>query len=145
MKASSLPNLSVLVRRVLCIPATSTLSERIFSTAGLTLTKNRARLSGDTVERLVFLKGAPGGLWKSFFKGKRLRGAAPAPRPLIMTYEVRSHRGGRSRRVLPVLHASSIPVRFSTGSRASVGARVEHSSKRSVATHTLVGLAELQV
>jgi hypothetical protein len=40
--------LSVLASRVLCIPATSAPSERVFSIAGLTKSKDRARLASDT-------------------------------------------------------------------------------------------------
>jgi len=40
----------------LCIPATSTPSERCFSTAGLTVTEKRANLDPDTIEKLIFIK-----------------------------------------------------------------------------------------
>jgi hypothetical protein len=40
----------------LCIPATSVASERIFSTAGDLVTAQRSCLSGDQVDRLIFLK-----------------------------------------------------------------------------------------
>ena len=49
------PNLSKLARRVLCVPATSASSERMFSHAGLTVTKNRARLLPENAEMLIFL------------------------------------------------------------------------------------------
>ena len=42
-------------KRVLGILATSILSERIFSKTGLLLTTQRKRLSGDTVNKLIFL------------------------------------------------------------------------------------------
>ena len=48
------PILSQLCRRVLCIPATSASSERLFSTAGLTITNDRARLLPDNAEDLMF-------------------------------------------------------------------------------------------
>jgi hypothetical protein len=49
------PNIAKLALQVLPIPATSAPSERIFSTAGLTITKDRARLNSDRVNELVFL------------------------------------------------------------------------------------------
>jgi hAT family C-terminal dimerisation region len=53
-----LPLLSELARKVLCIPATSASSERVFSTTGLTVTAKRNRLSEDQAGRLVFLRGS---------------------------------------------------------------------------------------
>jgi hypothetical protein len=50
--------LSKLAARVLCIPATSAPSERVFSTAGLTIAKDRARLASHTANELVFLHDA---------------------------------------------------------------------------------------
>lgn len=47
--------LSILASRLLCIPATSAPSERVFSAAGLTITKDRARLASDTANELIFL------------------------------------------------------------------------------------------
>ena len=49
------PKLSTLARRVLCSPATSVPSERVFSIAGSTVSKLRASLDSDTVDMLVFL------------------------------------------------------------------------------------------
>src|SRR6476646_7076740 len=53
-----LPLLSELARKLLCIPATSASSERVLSTAGLTVTAKRNRLSEDQAGRLVFLRGS---------------------------------------------------------------------------------------
>ena len=50
--------LSVLAARVLCIPATSAPSERVFSVAGLTIAKDRARLASGTANDLIFLHEA---------------------------------------------------------------------------------------
>jgi hypothetical protein len=50
------PLLATLARRTLCIPATSAPSERIFSSAGLTITNLRARLTGDNAAMLIFLR-----------------------------------------------------------------------------------------
>ncbi len=44
--------LSILASRILCIPATSAPSEHIFSTAGLTISKDRARLASQTANEL---------------------------------------------------------------------------------------------
>ena len=54
-RAQLYPNLARLARRVLCIPATSAPSERLFSHAGLTIAKNRARLNPDFAEDLILL------------------------------------------------------------------------------------------
>jgi hypothetical protein len=50
--------LAVLAARILCIPATSAPSERVFSAAGLTIAKDRARLSPENASELVFLHDA---------------------------------------------------------------------------------------
>jgi hypothetical protein len=50
------PLLSELARALLCIPATSVPSERVFSTAGDILTSQRANLKGKHVDTLIFLK-----------------------------------------------------------------------------------------
>ena len=52
------PILSHLAYRLLCIPATSAPSERVFSSAGLTIAKDRARLAPQTANELVFLHDA---------------------------------------------------------------------------------------
>ncbi|KAI9909614.1 hypothetical protein PsorP6_014455 [Peronosclerospora sorghi] len=53
-----LPRLAKLAKKVLCIPATSTPSERMFSSAGLTVTKKRNNLEGGKVATLCFLNGS---------------------------------------------------------------------------------------
>ena len=50
-----LPILSRLARGILCIPATSAPSERVFSMAGLTISKLRASLSSDHASSMIFL------------------------------------------------------------------------------------------
>lgn len=49
------PRLSLLARKYLCIPATSSSSERVFSTGGNIVTCQRSSLKPDHVNRLVFL------------------------------------------------------------------------------------------
>jgi len=56
-KANSLcyPRLSHLVKPLFAIPATSTSSERLFSVAGLTVTRACSSLSRDNANTLIFL------------------------------------------------------------------------------------------
>lgn len=51
----SFPRISCLAKRYLCIPATSTPSERVFSTGGNIVTCQRAALKPEMVDTLVFL------------------------------------------------------------------------------------------
>ena len=51
-----LPKMSHLARKLLAIPATSTASERVFSTCAVILTDRRCRLSTTSLEMLLFLK-----------------------------------------------------------------------------------------
>jgi hAT family C-terminal dimerisation region len=53
-----LPLLSELARKLLCMPATSDSSERVFSTARLTVTAKRNRLSDDQADGLIFFRGS---------------------------------------------------------------------------------------
>lgn len=55
-KEDKYPLLSRYAKQLLGIPATSVASERVFSTAGDVVTAQRACLSGDQVNMLVFLK-----------------------------------------------------------------------------------------
>ena len=50
------PLLASLARQILCVPATSVPAERVFSTAGLTITQKRCSLSTDNVDMLIFLQ-----------------------------------------------------------------------------------------
>jgi hypothetical protein len=50
------PTLLLLVKRLLCIPATSAPSERVFSAAGLTISKDRASLLPEHASDMIFLK-----------------------------------------------------------------------------------------
>ena len=49
------PNVSKLAKSILCIPATSTASERIFSSAGTTISKKRNCLKPENVDKILFL------------------------------------------------------------------------------------------
>ena len=50
------PNLVRLARKFLCVPATSTQAERVFSWMGFLLNKRRLSLSGESVSMQLFLK-----------------------------------------------------------------------------------------
>ena len=52
-----LPTLSVIARKYLCIPATSAPPERVFSVAGLTISKQRSKLNSENTFCLIFLRG----------------------------------------------------------------------------------------
>jgi hypothetical protein len=55
-RADKYPLLSKYAKLLLGVPATSVASERVFSTAGDVVTAQRACLTGDQVDMLVFLK-----------------------------------------------------------------------------------------
>lgn len=55
-KQTTYPLLSNLAKHYLCVPATSVASERVFSTAGDLVTAQRSCLSGEQVDKLIFLK-----------------------------------------------------------------------------------------
>ena len=58
--------LSILASQLLSIPATSAPSEIVFSVAGLTISKDRARLASDVANELVFLHDALPGVQKYY-------------------------------------------------------------------------------
>jgi shikimate kinase len=58
----------MLARRILCIPATSAPSERVFSVAGQVVTAKRNRLHCASVALLVWLRAA----WQ-FFEERAMR------------------------------------------------------------------------
>ena len=58
MNQAQYPRLAKIVRDLLCVPATSTPSERIVSVAGNTVVPKRVSLDSSTVDELVFLNSA---------------------------------------------------------------------------------------
>ena len=56
MYKSKFPILSNLAKKYLCISATSTLSEKLFSDTGNTMTVKRTSLNQNLFERIVTLK-----------------------------------------------------------------------------------------
>ncbi len=67
INSATYPRVSLLAKRYLCIPATSSPSERAFSTGGNIVSCHRAALKPDTVDRLVFLAKKIIIMWK-FYK-----------------------------------------------------------------------------
>jgi hypothetical protein len=61
------PIIAHLAQRLLCIPATSAVSEHVFSSAGLTIAKDCASLAPDTASELVFLHEVLPALRKDLF------------------------------------------------------------------------------
>jgi hypothetical protein len=66
------PALATLARQYLCVPATSAGVERFFSSAGLTISHLRTRLSSKSVEQILFLRLN----WDSSLYTVELTGAA---------------------------------------------------------------------
>ena len=69
--ATAYPLLAAVARKWLAVPASSAASERLFSSAGLTVSKKRTRLGTDRVSTLVFLKTA----WPTLQRKGLLHGA----------------------------------------------------------------------
>lgn len=55
MRTTQYIHLSSLAKKILCIPATSVPSERVFSVAGNIINEKRSRLKPDNVNKLIFL------------------------------------------------------------------------------------------
>lgn len=55
LRATQYVHLSELAKKILCIPATSVPSERVFSVAGNIINEKRSRLKSDNVDKLIFL------------------------------------------------------------------------------------------
>ena len=49
------PNIAKLAKSMLCVPATSTAAERVFSAAGITVSKRRSCLKPENIDRILFL------------------------------------------------------------------------------------------
>ena len=56
VNAADYPTISELAKQLLCIPATSVFSERVFSAAGYIVSKLRSALSPEDVDALLFLR-----------------------------------------------------------------------------------------
>jgi hypothetical protein len=56
LNAGTFPIMARLARKILCIPASSSSSERVFSSAGNIVTSKRQNLDPEMVEKLVYLK-----------------------------------------------------------------------------------------
>jgi len=56
-KSAVWPKLSVVVRCIMAILATETLSERVFTLAGRTVEERQTQLSADAVDDLMFVHG----------------------------------------------------------------------------------------
>ena len=54
-KDREFPNIATIARRLLCIPATSAPTERLFSHAGLVVNKYRSQLNPENVDDVIFL------------------------------------------------------------------------------------------
>jgi hypothetical protein len=50
------PTLFKIAQRVLCIPATNTCIERLFSDSGITITNRRSHLQTNKVNQLLFIR-----------------------------------------------------------------------------------------
>ena len=53
--ASRYPKLSLVARKILAVPASSSASESVFSVAGRTITDLRSNLAPETLDSLLFL------------------------------------------------------------------------------------------
>jgi hypothetical protein len=54
-QAETFPKLSLLAQGILAVPATSSPSERVFSTAGLVLQAKRSSLAPENVNKIIFV------------------------------------------------------------------------------------------
>lgn len=58
LNSERFPHIAKLARRFLCIMGTSVPSERVFSIAGLTITKSRSQLDPESVDEIIFMNKA---------------------------------------------------------------------------------------
>lgn len=54
-RSTMLPNLNIVAKKYLCLPATSVLSERVFSDGKRIMPDDRFRLTDEHAEQLIFL------------------------------------------------------------------------------------------
>ena len=52
------PNVAKMARKFLCIMGTSVPSERVFSIAGLTVTKTRSNIEAESLDQIIFMNKA---------------------------------------------------------------------------------------
>lgn len=55
-REQTFPTLCQIARKILCIPGTSAPAERVFSVAGLTISKLRSRMDSENASCFIFLK-----------------------------------------------------------------------------------------
>ena len=79
--ARRFPTLAKLARKFLCILGTSVPSERVFSTAGLTVTDKRSRLDSNVVNEIIFMNKV---LQKKYRKNKEQRKIQMLKKPTLM-------------------------------------------------------------
>ena len=56
IKVTKYPSVSNLVKRILCIPASSAPVERVFSNGGIVVRSHRSNLAPERLQKILFLK-----------------------------------------------------------------------------------------
>lgn len=74
------PAIADVAARYLCCSASSASSERLFSSAGLTMTKKRMRMTGDSIAAVLTVRGAiVAGLLDEYLKNTNAKTNAKKP------------------------------------------------------------------